>query len=311
MTQLSNIMRTISHTANRAVLKVKKYSPEILTVTAIASTVGAVATAIHSTMTMEEKGVLDTFHENKEKLAEVREMLDDTDFMEEKKVDYTEEDYIHDTTINYVQGAWEIVKHYTPTIICTGIAIGSIAGLYKVTKVRYLAAVAAYTSTKAAFEKYREQIKQELRNVDLEEDAVERDIRTEAAEKITEDHVVPCRIGMENHSMYARWFDENCTTWRRDGAQNLLFLKMVQNMANDKLRLRGHIFLNEVYEMIGLPHTREGALVGWVWGSGVGDDYVDFHLFDRANGSARDFINGWEKSVLLDFNVDGVIYDLI
>lgn len=303
--KMNNVMLSVSRAANRALLTIKKYSPEILTTTAVVSTVGAVVTAVYSTMTLEQAGVLDEFRENKEKLEDGKEIV------ESGQYDYHEEDLQHDTIIVYTKAAWSITKHYLPTIAFTSIAVGSILGLYKVTKARYLALLAAYTSTKTAFEKYREQVKEELKNVDLDEDAVEHDIREDAAKKQLEDHSVPCRVGMENHSMYARWFDESSLCWNRDGSQNLLFLRMIQNMANDKLKARGHVFLNEVYEMLGLPHSREGAVVGWVWCSEHGDNYIDFNLYNKENGSARDFINGWEKSVLLDFNVDGVIYDLI
>ena len=51
------------------------------------------------------------------------------------------------------------------------------------------------------------------------------------------------------------------------------------------------------------------AVVGWVLGNG--DNCIDFGIWDSANEKARDFVNGREGAILLDFNVDGVIYDLI
>ena len=61
--------------------------------------------------------------------------------------------------------------------------------------------------------------------------------------------------------------------------------------------------------MLGIPRSQAGAVVGWVLGEG--DDYIDFGMFDGNNMATRDFVNGYERSILLDFNVDGVIYDLI
>ena len=90
----------------------------------------------------------------------------------------------------------------------------------------------------------------------------------------------------------------------------MLFLRTQQNYANDLLKARGHLFLNEVYSMLGIPHTSAGAIVWWTIGAG-GDNYVDFGIFTRDSQVVREFVNGYERSILLDFNVDGVIWDMI
>ena len=62
--------------------------------------------------------------------------------------------------------------------------------------------------------------------------------------------------------------------------------------------------------MLGLPRSKAGQVVGWIYDTcnPVGDNFVDFGLYDKCN---EDFINGFEKSTLLDFNIDGVILDRI
>ena len=65
--------------------------------------------------------------------------------------------------------------------------------------------------------------------------------------------------------------------------------------------------MNEVYEHLGFEHSSPGAVVGWVLGD-KGDNHIDFGIFEAH--SSR-FVNGDERSIVLDFNVDGVIYDLI
>ena len=115
---------------------------------------------------------------------------------------------------------------------------------------------------------------------------------------------------IQNLSPYARFFDESSTQWSHNPEYNLMFLNAQQNYANDKLHAVGHLFLNEVYEMLGLPHTKAGSVVGWVMNKG-GDNCVDFGIYDLHNQIKRAFVNGFEPSILLDFNVDGVIYDLI
>lgn len=109
-------------------------------------------------------------------------------------------------------------------------------------------------------------------------------------------------------SPYARWFNETCLGWNNIPENNLMFLRYQQNHANDMLKSRGYIFLNEVYDMLGIPRTKAGQVIGWVFDpdNPVGDNYVDFGLFDTRN---EDFVNGYINSVLLDFNVDGAILD--
>ena len=121
------------------------------------------------------------------------------------------------------------------------------------------------------------------------------------------------------HSIYAKIFDESNSNWSRNPVANLTFLRAQQNFANEKLRAEGYLFLNDVYQSLGMPRTSEGQIVGWVWDPNkeieghVGDDYVDFGIYNELykDAAKRDFINAAEPCVWLDFNVDGVVYDLI
>jgi hypothetical protein len=116
-----------------------------------------------------------------------------------------------------------------------------------------------------------------------------------------------------DYSDYARFFDETCVGWEKNAEYNLMFVKQIQNHANDILKARGHLLLNDVYDMLGIPRTQAGMVVGWVYDekNPVGDNYVDFGLFDVSRETVRNFVNGYERSILLDFNVDGNIYDLM
>ena len=92
-----------------------------------------------------------------------------------------------------------------------------------------------------------------------------------------------------------------------------MFLKDQQRYANDILKSKGHLFLNEVYDMLSIPRTKAGQVVGWIYDEKhpVGDNFVDFGIYDIYNERARDFVNGYERTILLDFNVDGNILDMI
>ena len=41
------------------------------------------------------------------------------------------------------------------------------------------------------------------------------------------------------------------------------------------------------------------------------DGYVSFGIYNANRETARDFVNGYERSILLDFNVDGPILDTL
>lgn len=112
-------------------------------------------------------------------------------------------------------------------------------------------------------------------------------------------------------SRYARFFDESCSHWSKDAEYNLMFLRQQQLYANDVLKKRGHLFLNDVYDMLGMPRSKSGAIVGWVYDekNPLGDNYVDFGIYNLNNEQNRSFVNGHERSILLDFNVDGNIFD--
>ena len=116
--------------------------------------------------------------------------------------------------------------------------------------------------------------------------------------------------GVDSVSNYARWFDEACIGWTKDPEFNLIYLKHQQAYANDILRAKGYIFLNEIYKILGISETKAGQVVGWIYNEKhpIGDNFVDFGLKDPRNAK---FINGEESTVLLDFNVDGNILDYI
>ena len=115
------------------------------------------------------------------------------------------------------------------------------------------------------------------------------------------------------YSDYARIFDDGCTGWSKNAEYNLMFLKQQQAYANTLLKNNGYLFLNEVYDMLGIPRSKAGQVVGWIYDekNPIGDNFVDFGIYDLYNEKARDFVNGYERSIVLDFNVDGNVWDLM
>lgn len=114
----------------------------------------------------------------------------------------------------------------------------------------------------------------------------------------------------DDFSQYAKVFDDGCVRWTKEPEYNLTFLKNMQDYCNGLLKTKGHLFLNEVYDKLGIPRTKAGAVVGWIYNekSPIGDNFVDFGIRNERN---NDFVNGYTSDCILDFNVDGNILDYI
>lgn len=230
-------------------------------------------------------------------------------------LEYEDEEYEQKCRNIKMNTAINIAKAYAPAAAVEIGGLGLIFASHKILAGRFAAASAAYAAMDAAFKKYRERV------VNLEgEDADRRylyGVKTETAEVTTITKTGKERkktekvefIDPEELSLYARIFDDGNPNWTNDPVYNLSFLRDVQNTANRIFDQQGFLLLNDVYKMLGFNATSYGCIVGWY--KGVGDDIIDFGIYDARNARARDFVNGCEKVIWLDFNVDGIVYDMI
>lgn len=302
-------VENLSRTFGRTMLKAKKHSPEVLIVTGAIGFVGTVVLACKATRKLDS--VLD---EAKESIDQIHKASED----ETLKEKYTEEDSKKDLTITYAKTGFKLVKLYGPTIALGTASLFCMFASHNILTKRNIGLAAAYATIDKGFKEYRgrvverfgDQVDKELKyNIKAEKFTKENDDLKEEFE--TSDTVDIARP--DTASDYSKFFDESCPDWKSNPEYNLMFLKMQERHANDLLKARGHIFLNEVYDMLGLPRTTAGQVVGWIYDEGnpIGDNYVDFGLYDLNRTKTRDFVNGYESVVLLDFNVDGSILDLI
>jgi hypothetical protein len=195
-----------------------------------------------------------------------------------------------------------------PAVAVGVVSIGCLTGSHYILTQRNVGLTAAYAAIEKSYAEYRKRVTEEVgveREVELRQGV---DIR-ETVKKSKDGKSVEISKSPVGHSVYARFFDEYSKSWNKDPEYNSVFLNCQQNYANDLLRTRGHLFLNEVYDMLGIERSKAGAVVGWVI-SDDGDNFVDFGMY-QDNERVRSFVNGRESSILLDFNVDGVIYDKI
>lgn len=311
---MNNIVKSATTTFNKFAFKAKKHSPEILMVTGIVGAVGSGILACKATLK-----VNDILDETKETVDKIHGVLENEKVSEE---DYSIEDSKKDLAVVYAQTGWKFVKLYAPSVTLGALSIVSILASNNILRKRSVALAAAYTAIDQSFKDYRGRV------VERFGEAVDRELKYKLkAKKITEKvldeetgkekkvkkEIAVINEGVEGYSDYARFFDDGCDGWEKDAELNLYFLRTQQQYANDLLVSRGHLFLNEVYDMLGIPRTKAGQVVGWVYNQNnpVGDNYVDFGIYDISKQEKRDFVNGYERSILLDFNVDGPIYDLI
>ena len=306
------IMTNVTRTFHRVGLKLKKHSPEILVVGGI---IGGVTSAI---MACKATTKLDAILEDhKEKVNKLNHAVENPELLPEP---YSKEDHKKDLTIVHAKTGLELVKLYGPSIALGTLSVGAILAGHNITRQRNVALAAAYTTVDNAFKEYRgrvvdrfgEALDKELRyNVKTKE--VEEIVTNEDGSESIVKHKVDV-VEPSKHSDYARFFMEGCPNWTKNPEYNFNFLKSQQRFANDRLRIQGHLFLNEVYDMLGFDRTKAGNIVGWIYDPkhGDGDNFVDFGIYGDYEGNANcRFVNGWEPCILLDFNVDGPILEMI
>jgi hypothetical protein len=312
MKSKTEIMNGLNRTFGRAGLKLKKYSPEILVGVGIVGTVTSAVMACKATLKVNE--VVEEHNINIEKIHVAAE----TGVTEAGK-EYTAEDCKKDLTIAYIQTGVKLAKNYAPAITIGTLSIASILTGHNIMRKRYIATAAAYSIIDKSFKDYRgrvverfgkeldEELRYNIKAKEVDEIVVNED-GSESAVKTTVQ--VP---SIDDYSDYAKFFCEGCDGWTKNAEHNLYFLKCQQNFLNERLRIKGHVFLNEAYDALGMDRTKAGNIVGWIYDekNPVGDNFIDFGLSNPDRERTRAFVNGWEPRILIDFNVDGNILDLI
>jgi len=303
MKNKTEIMKSVNGVTSKAVMKLKKHSPEILVVAGIAGTVVSAVLACKATTKVAEildetKGTLDTIHEGMETGAI-------------NGQEYTNEDGKKDTVVVYAQTGMKLAKLYGPAIILGTLSITSILASNNILRKRNVALGAAYAAIDKSFKEYRgrvierfgEQVDTELKYgikaKKFEEIEVDPDTGKEKKVKKT---VMVADPNLQ--SDYAVYFDSKSRNYETNPDYNRMFLKAQQAFANDKLQTRGHLFLNEVLDDLDLPRTPAGQIVGWT--KDGPDGYVNFRIVEveRETEDGRH-----EPALLLDFNVEGNIWE--
>lgn len=304
----TTLLDNVSRSFHKVGFTLKKHSPAILIGAGIVGTVAGTVMACKATLK-----VHDILEENKEHVEKIHECMNNEELKESGR--YTEKDGKKDLTAAYAQTGIKLVKLYAPAVVVSGLGLASILASYKILNTRNVALSAAYTVVDKSFKDYRKRVKERFGDkVDRE---LRHNIKAETIEVTTYDENGNEQVelktvdvaSIDENSDFAVFFDESSPYWEKDAEYNKMFVKQVERAANRKLKQQGHLYLNEVYKMLGIKETRAGQQVGWVYDeeNPIGDNKVDFGIYDVHNQAKRDFVNGYERSILLDFNVDGDI----
>lgn len=281
----------VTRLAGRAGLVLSKHAPTILTAAGTAGFIGTTILASKATLKVEE-----TIAEEAALLVKVHE-AHDAGKLEDK-------DALHDKVILYTRMTTKLAKLYAPALILGAASIVSLATGHGIMLKRNASLAAAYAAVDQAFKTYKKKVESKFGK-----EAVLDALVSTAEEDLTKNEpTLEAIAAVDDVSPYGVIFDSSNHNWSADEDLAMLHLKCQQQYANDILQTRGHIFLNEVYKMLGFPHTPAGAVTGWV--KGHGDDFVDFNIYDgmfEGEDSNGRTVTKWA----LDFNVDGVMWDKI
>ena len=296
---LSAIKTAVTSKVGLKVLASKQHTPTILFGVGVVGVVGTAVLASRATLQLDE--TLKEFEANKAKIVQVRN--DHADI-------YTETQAKSDGLIIRTRLATSVLKLYWPAIGLGALSIAALTGSHVILTRRNAGLAAAYTAIDRAFKDYRGRVKAELGDEKDKEfmfGTNEREVLYEAENGEPKTEII--KTHGDGRSPYAVVFDSTNPNWQPTPSYNAFFLRQVQNYLNDRLRSKGHLFLNEVYRELGMEDTTAGAVTGWLWDSEKSDNYVDFGIWDDGDLDSFDrFMTGTNKSILLDFNVAGVIY---
>ena len=297
--------KTLRKSFKKAQLTVRKHSPEILMVAGVIGTVAGAVMACKETLELED--VLDECKQEKMELEEQYAMCEE----------YSEDALKKDQVKLTIKQVAKIVKLYAPSVIMEATSIGVIFASNDIMRKRNASMAAAYATLNSMYKRYRQNV------IESYGEEVDKDMRFGVKhEKVTEIDEdgnkvkIDARIvDLDNTALaisdYSRFFQSGCRGFdASSGRYNLLYLKGIQAMFNNKLIADGYVMLNDVYRELGFDTIPEGWSIGWVYDetNPIGDNYIDFGLYEARNKNQR-AVNDWEPVILMDFNVDGNLYE--
>ena len=283
-----DIVRSVRTLAYKGAGLAQRYAPEILTALGVAGVATSTVLIAKQTLKLEA-----TVAKAEDRILTAHETKNEGDNLAVVKA--------------YMANTSDMVKLYGAPVMLAIASIASILAAHGIMRRRNAALVAAYGVLETAFANYRERVREAIgedREQELYVGARETTEVSESGKK-----TVKKDLSGGPKSPYALLFDETNIYWEPEAGTNKTFLLIKQQHLNDKLNVKGYLFLNDVHRALGFPDTKAGQIVGWIADTTKGDGYVDLGIFEPMSDVKRDFINGHERNIWLNPNVDGPIID--
>lgn len=301
MSKLSLLAETVGRSGHGLLAAAKERSPEALLVAGLVGVVTAGVLAVKASKN--QAPVMENYRERMAvvdsiKACPVEDLTDELKAMTERE---REALLVNESVKAKISLAADLAKVYMiPALIGAG-SIACIVGGHWILRNRVKVLRVAFSGLSAAYSQYRKRVAAEVGEEKEQELATgEPVIKVNAEQQETS-------VLAENNALvispYARFFNRDNVHWSKNQEDNLRFLEIRQKWANDRLRSRGFVFLNEIYHSLGFDETANGQLVGWWW-RGEGDNMIDFGIRKHVK-----MADGRIEYLVLDFNVDGVVYD--
>lgn len=305
----NTIINGVGRAANKVLFQIKKNSPQLLVMGGLVAGAATIVAACKATLKVDE--VLD---EAKEKVDKIHNAVENG--ITQAGEEYSVEDSKKDLTRVYVQTGVKLVKLYGPTIVLGMVSGTSILAGYNVLHKRNAAITAAYAAIDKSFKEYRgrvverfgegldHELKYNVKAAEVEETVIDGKGKEKTVKK-TIDVVDPNAIGP-----YEVFFDNTSPCWEPNTEYNVMYLNAEMNAFTNKLRATKEcIFLNDIFDRIGLPKTQEGQLMGWRYDKDRNwvDNKIDYVIKEvyRPNEYVE---GGYEKVLLIEFRVDGNVW---
>lgn len=303
----------------------RKNSPELLVIggtLAFAATIFATYKA-----TVKTREIVDAANESVEQINKCKEngyVSRANDASE--RIEYTEEDADKDIKAIKRQSAGKIIKATIPVVLLGATTLSCFFGADYIRKQRHAALFAASEVVMHSYENYRKgvierfgpDVDRELKYKLFKEEVETEEVNPDTGRKKKSKKTV-YRTNYDGYSDFARMFDEFNDLYQKNvsvngkepsyGVYNLKLLVDIERQANEKLRNKGFLTLNEVYEMLHYDVTIEGRDAGWIFDLNDETCRNGTHIsFGILNGKTEDDVRalllGNDSSIILDFNVD-------
>lgn len=299
-----------------------KHSPEILLGTSIAAGIGATVTGCIATTKMEainqkHKEILDILHERGEMKT-----LDEDDVVYKETKEYKSQ-----VTKEYGRYWFDIAKTWAPCVGLTLLSGTAALGSFKIVNKRLLVAETAFTGVAKAFEQYRDNV--------IEDQGYEKDeyyANNGALKKkqeliakgkykqkelpVSQDPTIKCLDLTRVDDIFHYYFNEDTVKtccYSSYPYYNMRLLSQTQEMFDNRLKSDGIVFLDDIYQYLGLDmksllaERSQGRTYGWVLDcfteDGMpNDQHVLFGLFEYNDTQHRLFRAGQINDVMLHFN---------